>query len=830
MAVVVPDSIRHPKTRALWNTVRRPECQRCVLHQGAQTVCLLGDGPTPAKMMAIGEAPGEREDEEAFKPFAGRAGKLLDQVLAENNIKRSEFYITNVVKCRPPNNRKPKKDEVVACNVFLRAEIRIQQPEVVLLLGETAINAVLGLKGVMVNRQRVIERDGIKYFCALHPSAGLRPIYKAQFQDDIRAFAKLIGRRKAKTNVPAPKIHLVNDDLSFDRFIQKLHGAQRVAFDIETEGNVTPATGKPGTITLFGASFEPGEAYVVVLDHAEGWDPKGWAKRAKEIARALFRKGKEIIAHNGKYDVRWFLPYKPNAEYTFDTMFAAFLLDENRSMSLENLSMQELEVRPWKADVEYRRDFPLKKYSIYNGFDVDYTMRLADMYEEELNRQSRLMKVFRHIMMPNANIFARIEQRGIYIEPRRLAQRIEEAKDKEQAILADLMEYVPPELRTVTDKRGRRPRPFNPASPQQMARLLYSEEGLNLPFPVEAKKTKTGALSTAEGALKLLDHPIADVIEQWRYVKAKVLATYFLRWKTMRDSRDYVHFIYNLIGAVTGRTSSDLHQTPRDPFVRGVLSVEDHDEWEFGSADFSQAEMRIAAHLSGDKTLIAIFNDNSRDVHTHTAMKITGLPLEKITSELRKRAKAVNFGFLYRMFQKKFRDYAREKFDVKLTMSEATEYRRSYFDEYDGLEPWHNKQIRECQMNGQVRYLDGRLRRLPDIWSEDEASRSEAERQAINSPVQGFVSDMALWSMAIGEYGGWGFEPIVDDDFQWMGQMHDEVIFKVRKRARNRKCRQLKNLMENLPFDQAFGFTLKVPIVAEVKLGQYWGETKEWAA
>ena len=138
------------------------------------------------------------------------------------------------------------------------------------------------------------------------------------------------------------------------------------------------------------------------------------------------------------------------------------------------------------------------------------------------------------------------------------------------------------------------------------------------------------------------------------------------------------------------------------------------------------------------------------------------------------------------------------------------------------------KKVGEEKMRGEVHYLNGRIRRLPDIWSENEILEAEAGRQAINSPVQGLVSDMALLTMALGEYGGHGFKPIVDENFFWMGQLHDEVIFRVRKGFENEKCKAVKDLAENLPTQKLFGFTFSLPVISELKIGPVWSEAKEW--
>jgi DNA polymerase-1 len=242
----------------------------------------------------------------------------------------------------------------------------------------------------------------------------------------------------------------------------------------------------------------------------------------------------------------------------------------------------------------------------------------------------------------------------------------------------------------------------------------------------------------------------------------------------------------------------------------------------FVEADFSQIELRIAAFLSREPTMMHLYQ-TGQDIHRATAAWVLGVAESKVTSEDRKKAKAVNFGFVYGMGAPKFVVTAFEKYELIFSLDEAKAIRRTFFEQFPGLIRWHAKQRRLVAHNQRVQSPIGRIRHLPDIESEDQGVRAEAERQAINSPVQGFGSDLCQLSMVL-----------IDNqvkrqqmDCLTIGTVHDSLMFDVATKDLRRALPLIKHTMENLPLERLFGLSIDVPIVSDIKVGRYWGGATE---
>lgn len=212
---------------------------------------------------------------------------------------------------------------------------------------------------------------------------------------------------------------------------------------------------------------------------------------------------------------------------------------------------------------------------------------------------------------------------------------------------------------------------------------------------------------------------------------------------------------------------------------------------------------------------------NDEDPHMTMAMKLTQKPASAVTKEERKKAKGVNFGFLYGMGARKFVDYARDSYGVVVSTDEAEQARKDFFAMYQKLPAWHERQRRLARNYGRVSSAIGRVRHLPDIYSEDKEVRGEAERQAINSPIQSLASDMMLMSMTILH------EIFPQDEVRIVGTVHDSLLFEIRDDVVDRHARKIKQVMENLPLKSKFGIELSVPIKVDVKVGTHWGEGEE---
>jgi len=234
-------------------------------------------------------------------------------------------------------------------------------------------------------------------------------------------------------------------------------------------------------------------------------------------------------------------------------------------------------------------------------------------------------------------------------------------------------------------------------------------------------------------------------------------------------------------------------------------------------ADFSQIELRLAAMFSKDPELTRTFRSGG-DPHTETAASVSGKAPETITKEERKMAKAVNFGFLYGMGAKKFRIYADEKYQVKVSDEEARAYRKAFFNKYRGLLPWHDRQRRLVRNLEHVVSPIGRIRHLPNVRSSDEGLQAQAEREAINSPVQGLASDLTVLSMVLLH------ERLDSNRARIIGNVHDAVLFEIDEDYVTEASALIKKTMEHLPLKRYFGFKPAVPIAVDIAVSDHWGE------
>lgn len=812
----------------IWEPFRNADCTRCPLHKSAQSVCLMGDGPVPSKIFLVGEAPGFREDE-IGKPFSGKAGQYLDTVLSEVGLPRNSVFISNAAKCRPPDNRTPTKKEIRACNSYLQDEIRTVQPEYIVPLGNAALEAILGVKGIMKKRGTIItwkptfegaNPDGYKVLPTLHPAAILRnqawePLLKSDF--------RLLSRAVAGTNQALEtKMWMVKSAKSLRVFLKKLEPVTTpICFDVETwspdkrkKGYGLSVWHPEGIITTCSFSWQEGESFVVILEHPDQkWDiPIATVYQSLSVAL----EGREMVNQNIKFDMKWMRMKGVNLHAKFDTLLAAHLLDENRPNGLKPLARLFLGADEYEQNIQFKTPHPLPDLAIYNAKDTDYTLRLYHLFRDELRKRPRLLRLYKLLTMPAANEFVDIELRGFPVDIRRLKQRHEEILDKIDEVTEQLLSYIPVDSR---------PPRFNFRSPIQLGWYFFDL----LELPPIVISPKSGRPSTAESVLLKLKHrhpAVEQLMELRKWMKYESTYTRGWLYKVRQAKRNRIYTAYNLSGTVTGRLSSDMQQVPRNTFIRGIIgfSSEFNDKrvkkgkqpLRFVEADFAQIELRLAAMAARDHTLIKTFREGG-DPHMETAVKITGKSAKHISKEERKMAKAVNFGFLYGMGHKKFRTYADEKYQVKVSEEEAKEWRKTFFKQYRALLPWHDRQRRLVRNLSHVSSPIGRTRHLPNIESTDEGLQAQAEREAINSPVQGLASDLTVLSMVLLN------RKLDSNRGRVIGNVHDSVLFEIADDYVAEASQIIKQTMENLPLKKYFGWKPTVPIVVDISVSDHWG-------
>jgi DNA polymerase-1 len=559
-------------------------------------------------------------------------------------------------------------------------------------------------------------------------------------------------------------------------------------------------------------------SYVIPLYHPESPFRKQWKLVLDKLRPLLTRRDLKFVAQNGKHDNVQLAGAGVFMEHTFDLLIAAHLIDENRPKNLGFLSQTYLGADSYKGEVELKPEkilhVPLRDLCSYNGTDVGYSHQLYHKIKPDLLENKRSTRLFAKLMMPASHMIQQVEMTGAYVDQERLFDRLAILQSEIKRRKTEMSEHIPQKMLN-TFPGG----VFNHQSPIQVARLMYSSEkrgGLGLEPMLF---TRTGNPSTNEEAVQeYLTHPFVSLLLELRTLQGKWLNTYFLPWSTKLDRFSRLHTTYKLYGTVTGRLSGDLQQVPRDSFVRSVFGAPPG--WLRVDADFSQIELRIAAHCADERTMKRMFL-LGRDIHSEQAANLTGKLLTQLTKEERKMAKAVNFGFLYGMFPTKFQKYAKVNYGITVTLAEAEVARDKYFSQFPDLVKWHERQKRMVRNHHQVSSPLGRVRHLPDIQSPENGVRMEAERQAINSPVQSCASDITLFGMVKLH------EQLNSREARMVMTLHDGIGFEIKEDRVDYYAPIIKETLETLPLERTFGTKLQVPLIADVESGTHWSGTED---
>lgn len=589
--------------------------------------------------------------------------------------------------------------------------------------------------------------------------------------------------------------HTVNTDEELKKLVALLSGSPKFCFDTETSAM------HPLECELCGLSFAVGP-------HQAWWVPTPNAQRRDEVLAALrpVLENPAIakIAQNAKYDILTLLNAGVRVKgFIYDTMIIHYLLDPEARHGMDFLAKSFLGYEPIPIDRLIGKG--AKQISMVDVEDrqlvADYAAEDADvtwqLYEKlwPLLEEMKQAELYRTIEEPLISVLARMEFNGIYVDPALLKESgIELTKDAQQ-LESEIREMVGmPEL--------------NVNSAKQLGDALF--DGLKIdPKP---KKTKTGQYRTDEEYLQSLseNHPVIEKILEYRGLR-KLLSTYIEALpQLINPATGRIHTSFNQAVTATGRLSStnpNLQNIPiRDEIgreIRKAFTAPDSGHV-IVSADYSQVELRIMAHLSGDKALQQAFLDGE-DIHTATAAKIFGVGLDEVTREQRRRAKTANFGIIYGISA--FGLASR----LKISRTEAKELIDGYFRHYQGVQHYMESTVQQAREQGYVETIFGRRRYLPDIRSGNAMTRSYAERNAINAPIQGSAADIMKIAMIRLD------KAIRQQKLQSriVLQVHDELVLEVPKHETETVTLLVTGIMSGAA-------ELAVPLEVEAGVGGSW--------
>jgi DNA polymerase-1 len=489
----------------------------------------------------------------------------------------------------------------------------------------------------------------------------------------------------------------------------------------------------------------------------------------------------------------------------FDTMLASYVLNSgSRQHNLDVVTFSELSFEKiatadllgkGKDKITFA-ELDTQKLGIYSCEDADFTNRLYEKLSKAI-KKNNFSDLYNNIELPLVEVLAQMEQNGIELDSKFLITLSKESHKNLEKIQKKIWDLAEVE--------------FNINSTKQLKEILFeklelSSEGI--------KKTKTGFSTSADELEKLKDsHKIIPQIQEYRELN-KLITTYIDTLPELVNKKTgRIHTSYNQAVAATGRLSStepnlqnipvktELGRKVRRAFVAGKGKI-------LVALDYSQIELRIAAHMSGDSKMIKAFNEGV-DIHTSTAAEINGVELGDVSPEMRREAKAVNFGILYGQGAHGLSQNA------DISYAQAKEFIDQYFEVYKKIRKYLDNTIEQAKKDGFVETMFGRKRALPEINSSMAMVRKGAERMAINTPIQGTAADMIKKAMI--EVHKFIVKGYKTEEVKMLLQVHDELLFEIDDKLEDKFTAEIKEIMEGV-------MKLKVPLVVDSKAGKNWEE------
>lgn len=598
------------------------------------------------------------------------------------------------------------------------------------------------------------------------------------------------------------EVVIVDSDDKLKSLARELDNAKVISFDTETTGT------EEMTAELVGISLsvKEGQGYYIPVGHVAG-NNLPVKKVIDEITPAMTNAKIGKVAHNAKYDyivlARYGLTVSP---LTFDTMLAEFIVDpSSRNLGLKNLSeyrlgeeMTHIEELIGKGKKQISMaEVAIEAVANYAAADAETTLRLMAIEEKELKRVEG-QKILDEIDMPLTAVLAEMEMTGALIDTKFFGEMSKELAARLNEIEKEIFGHVG--------------KTFNINSPQQLSDVLFNH--LRLEPPDKGRKTTTGFYSTSADVLDSMrgQHPVLDFILEHREL-SKLKSTYVDALPAAVDANTgRVHTSYSQIGAVTGRLSSNnpnLQNIPirtetgrrvRNGFIadKGNLLL---------SVDYSQIELRIVAHMAQDEAMLAAFRAGE-DIHATTAAAVYDIPLDDVTKDMRRHAKAINFGLIYGMSAFGLMH------STGLTLAESEDFVKAYFKKFPGIKKYLDGIRRDAAEIGYVETLLGRRRYFPALQTKTNVQlKNREEREAINAPIQGTAADIMKIAMlkipqALKNAGL---------SAKMLLQVHDELVLEVPKKEINETAKVVQDTMAN-------AYPMSIPLDTEARAGISWGE------
>lgn len=646
------------------------------------------------------------------------------------------------------------------------------------------------------------------------------------------------------------KVAWVSSKRDVMALLEAINSASAVVYDLETTGLDEHAIhggasngGVAARVSMAGFTLPQDDGtgewdgvepvnWVVPLSHPHSTWLGQWRKLLTKIFRQVEQSNKYVVGHHVKFDNRWVYALTGidlSDRTAWDTMLSSSLLDENTSNKLKDVAPEVFGVPPWDDhDLSYpgaSEDVDLMELGEYQYRDTYWTWRLYQEHREQLRltgeealippmmdeevQYDRLGRLATWVSMPTVATLSKVEQRGMQLD----------ADWVRQSLTAD-QEVVQQTKATLKDKYDMDGDASLAATSKWF--LSLTEKAVEQGELEVTARTKTGKPQWSKAILEKQARRGSETAELILAGRNSTKRSEYLQsWLDKVSPAGTIHATYNAGTVVTGRLSSS---GPNMQQVTGKLkpAFMPREGYYLAEIDYSQIELRVAAHVSQCAPMIDAFNRGD-DLHRILGAKIANKSPEDVTKDERQKAKSANFGLLYGMGAPGFQMYAEAAYGVDVSLDEAFEIHQAFFDQWDGIRQWHQKMARIVGQRGEVTSPIGRVRHLPNALFGDERMVSKANRDAVNSPVQGFASD--LMQMAASSISGTlpGFSPV--EGAHVVATVHDSIVVELdqknwRQALRESLYRMTQDVAKPL---KRMGCVLTVPLAAEAVVGSRWG-------
>lgn len=859
-------------------------CTDCELSDNTDKPCLFGRGSKDSVIMFIQDCPSELESQKQKQFYGKICDKLRESIERRGIPIDDCYWTSLVKCPLKDDYGDITAKMASPCLDRLWAEIEVIDPDIIVPMGKQVLSRLIGSVAITKLRGNAVEKEICGktrvIMPIIHPRLAMKkPLYKTYILKDLDNLADLY--ENGFKQVSGVEYTYCETKENAIEVIQKFQNSEWLCFDLETTG--TNPFDKASKIVCISLCNKPHTGVTIPLFHRESpivGDDR--LEVIAELKKLLENPKIKKIAQNGKFDIKW-LKYWLDidvANFCFDTMLAHYLgvSEEAGSQGLKAMAWEFTDMGGYDNDLdEYRSTLPkaiqynydyipweiLRRYA---AADVDCAFRMKDILYPIIYGNPKWKVLMDEFLMPASIALRDIEIGGMFMNPEVAAMYKQSYQAERDRIVNKLYQFpevleleregrdkwaervaiqqIPKKLRTpeeaqkFEDYKRYKDYTFNFGSQAQLKELLFNRLGL-----VTSVRTKKNELSCSKDALKEMakQHELPEIMIELR--KIDTLQGMFIeKLPTLRDEKGLLHSTFNIIGTKTGRMSSEdpnFQQLPRK--TGDIFSFQYHNEPKalFPSRfnlngkrngcilqfDYSQLEIRVAGMISKDQNLLHVYQ-SGEDLHKATASKVWHMPIEEVTSDLRTQAKAVNFGVIYGKSGSTFGmdlfygNKEGQTLDVQEARELGSKLVKDYLSAFPGLSQWIKDTVKLAKKQGYVETMFGRRRRLPDLKSSIFSLKAEAERQAVNAPIQGTGSDMTLKSIIL-------IQDYINSHklkSKMICTVHDSLVFDVYFPELQELFEVIKHTMEHVhePYIDS-----PVPILAEAEMGETYGSIFE---